>query len=270
MDYKGLKVNHKGRAIEALNYTLEDYQKLYLSKVSSTVGRVNATLETVSYPSLEELVIAEQKALENYPDLYNMNDKDIERIREDFPELTDEQLAENIELIEEYYEKNLQYDIFLEILSISAGTESSLVSRVNYYGGAACGEEFWFLYSRPTAATAVMKAKEQSEKFEYDIYGGNFGQTKSDAFRHAAWNALIAKYYADSKKDILKGLTLAQEFTSIHELCNEKDGIPIMIKRWIFIIIFLVGSIFEVWLKSKRKRGNFGLPKSGWNVQMIM
>ncbi|MGB2138664.1 MAG: hypothetical protein ACPHVP_07310, partial [Flavobacteriales bacterium] len=71
--FKGLEVNHKND-LEALNYTIEDYQELYLNRYKST-ARSNATLDDIDYPSVETLAQIEEEIIPNYPDVYEMSDE---------------------------------------------------------------------------------------------------------------------------------------------------------------------------------------------------
>ena len=219
VDFNGLKVNHNYNApLEALYYEKEDLQALYLSKLGG--GLKSANLEELEYPSLEEIAAVEEENLKQYPDFDEMADEDIEWIKKDFPTLTEQEIAENIEAISEYYIKNLQYDLIIDL------TENrNILKSASYYGGASCSREFWFLSTKPTAATQIKKAKEDAEKYtkDYDP-SGNHWLTKADAFRHGIWNVLIAKYYGSKKKSVGKGVDMARDFTNIHEDCNKGDG----------------------------------------------
>jgi hypothetical protein len=217
-DFNGLKVNHNYNApLEALYYEKEDLQTLYLSKLGG--GLKSANLEELEYPSLEEMAAVEDENLKQYPDFDEMADEDIEWIKRDFPTLTEQEIAENIEAISEYYIKNLQYDLIIDLTE----NRNSLKSA-SYYGGTTCSKEFWFLVLKPKAAIQIKKAREDAEKYTIELYGDNLGGDKSDAFRHIIWNTLIAKYYGGKKKSISKGVDMAKTFTDIHEDCNSGDG----------------------------------------------
>lgn len=220
VDFNGLKVNHNYNApLEALYYEKEDLQALYLSKLGG--GLKSANIEELEYPSLEEIASVEEENLKQYPDFDEMADEDIEWIKKDFPTLTEQEIAENIEAIADYYTKNLQYDL---IIGLTANKNN--LKSASYYGGASCSREFWFLSTKPTAATQIKKAKEDAEKYTSELYGVNKGGDKSDAFRHIIWNTLIGKYYGGKKKSVSKGVDMAREFTNIHEDCNRKANQP--------------------------------------------
>ena len=92
-------------------YEEEDLQTLYLSKLGG--GLKSANIEELEYPSLEEIAAVEEENLKQYPDFDEMADEDIEWIKKDFPTLTEQEIAENIEAIADYYIKNLQYDLII-------------------------------------------------------------------------------------------------------------------------------------------------------------
>lgn len=222
--FKGLEVNHKND-LEALNYTIEDYQELYLNRYKST-ARSNATLDDIDYPSVETLAQIEEEIIPNYPDVYEMSDEDIDRIKLDFPSLSDQEIAENLEVIAEYYDKNIQYDYFQELLDNLTQNTFENARLSGGYPGGMCSYEFWYIAGKPTAAYCINKAKNKAlEMTNSQFSGQSKSQTKADAFRHGVWNVLIAKYYGTKKKSVTKGVNLAKGFTDRHELCNLDAGI---------------------------------------------
>lgn len=219
--FKGLEVNHKND-LEALNYTIEDYQELYLNRYKS-IARSNATLDDIDYPSVETLAQIEEEIIPNYPDVYEMSDEDIDRIKLDFPSLSDQEIAENLEVIAEYYDKNIQYDYFQELLDNPTQNTFENARLSGGYPKGMCSYEFWYIAGKPTAAYCINKAKNKAEEFEISIFSSKSGKTKGDAFRHSVWNVLIAKYYGTKKKSVTKGVNLAKGFTDRHERCDESN-----------------------------------------------
>ncbi len=145
-------------------------------------------------------------------------------IRNDFPELTDQEIEENLDTIEEYYEQNMTYDI-LQVLAQSSFMGEN--SRTADYPGGLCDKEFWILAGRPRATRSVQDATDNANSATNKLYTSAGGYTRhldrGDAFRHAYWNALIAAYYGAKKDDIQKGLQLAKEFADAHEECAESS-----------------------------------------------
>lgn len=106
-------------------------------------------------------------------------------------------------------------------------TKKNLMLKSGSYPGGLYPKEFWYLSTRPRATASVKDAKEDAWQWAIDYYVENKSQDKSDAFRHIAWNTMIAKNHADKKKDIGKGVKLAREFTNIHEEENrDVSGSP--------------------------------------------
>ncbi len=217
IDFKNLKVEHNYNApIEALYYEKEDLKSLYFKRIGKGNQLKSSNLK---YPSLDEIADIEEENLKKYPNFDELSDKDIEWIKRDFPKLTEKEIVENIEIISDYYIKNLQYDLIIALTEKRNTLKSS-------YLGASCSEEFWFLSTKPTAATKIREAKNDAIKYTEELYGHSWGRDQSDAFRHIIWSTLIGKYYGKRKKSIGKGVDMARKFTNIHEECNNRDGQP--------------------------------------------
>lgn len=93
-----------------------------------------------------------------------------------------------------------------------------------FHGKATCSKEIWFGLWHAQAVNDIKDARDKAIQYEKDLFGDVTGLTVGDAFRHSIWNTLIAKYYAERKKDVLKGVEMALEFTNLHEECNEVCG----------------------------------------------
>ena len=202
--------------IEALDYSVTDLQAMYLEEN----GLKSTSIDEVGYPSLEEMAVIVEKNIGKYPDVYEMDSADYEMVKLNFPSLTDEEIFDN-------YTKNLQHDVILCIIEENLfGVDTKLKSGDgDYLGTDLYKKEFWYLSTKPRATLSIKDAKEDAWQWAIDYYGTNSGQDQSDAFRHIAWNTLIAKYHAEKKKSIEAGITLAKEFTDLHEQCNkEVDG----------------------------------------------
>jgi len=189
-------------------------------------GLKSTNIHEEVYPTLEEIAAIVEENLSKYPNVYEMDSLDYSMVKANFPNLSDEQIEENLDLIDDYYTKNLQYDLITEIIEQNEIKKSSTLKGGSYPGGL-FSREFWYLIWKPTATVSVKDAKDDAEQWTIDYYGDSRGYDKSDAFRHIAWSTLIAKYHADKKKDIGKGVKLAREITNIHEEENrDKQGAP--------------------------------------------
>lgn len=222
LNFKGLTVNHNTKTpISALEYTEKDFQQLLLENLSSNTENKKVFTELV-YPTLEELAMIATEIESNYPSVYHPTPEDADSIRNDFPGLNDEQIEANLEIIDEYYEQNMKYDI-IQVLSSNNG--GNINNRILDYPGGLCSKEFWVVMGRPRAIDSVKDAKENAENATQQLYPSvSHFQTRADAFRHAFWSVLIAKYYGTKKDDLQKGLQLAEEFTDAHEECNKESS----------------------------------------------
>ena len=221
IDFSQLGVKHNyDTPLEALDFEEEDLKDLYLSKLGGESSRLS--FEEMEYPTLEEVAALEEENLKKYPDFNEMADEDVEWIKRDFPTLSEQEIAENIEAISEYYMQNLRYDL---VVDLAEGAGELRRAYGDYYPYKLCSKEFWFLVWRPTAAIQINKAKSDAYEYADEFYPDMGGwQTKKDAFRHAIWNVLIAKYYGGKKKSIHKGVNMARRISNLHEECNaERD-----------------------------------------------
>ena len=224
LDFEGLQVNHVYEVPdEVLGYVETDFQSLYLSGSEPLNGRTQATLDEISYPSIDELANLVEFHAQKYPDTDALEKKDIDLIKTHFPDLTEAEIDKNINKIAAYYEKNLQYDV---IKALSKGGVASSNNGREQYVYELCNREFWIVAGRIYAADAVRDATNDARTYTEELYGFSGGGDRSDAFRHATWNMLIAKYYAQKKRDKLAGFILAADFTRAHESCNISDGHP--------------------------------------------
>jgi hypothetical protein len=207
--------------LEALDFEVTDLQSMYFENG----GLKSASIHDEVYPTLEEMATIAEENLSKYPNVYEMDSLDYLMVKSNFPNLSDEQIEENLDIIDEYYTKNLQYDLIVGIIELNEKRETSILKSGSYPGGLS-SEEFWYLSTRPRAISSVKDAAEDAEKYAKELYGHNKGGEQSDAFRHVCWNTLIAKYHAEKKKNIDDGVLLAKQFTNRHEEANKNAGSP--------------------------------------------
>jgi hypothetical protein len=221
--FKELGLEHNySTPLEALDFEVTDLQSMYFKNG----GLKSSSINEEEYPTLEEMAAIVEENLSKYPNVYEMDSLDYLMVKANFPSLSDEQIEENLDLIDDYYTKNLQYDLIIGIIEQNETKKSSTLKSGSYPGGL-YPREFWYLSTRPRATASVKDAKEDAWQWAIDYYGANKGQDTSDAYRHIAWNTMIAKNHANKKKDIGKGVKLAREFTNIHEEENrDVDGSP--------------------------------------------
>lgn len=221
--FKGLSVVHTyNTPTGVLTYELADFQQFFENN-----DRKARDASAIVYPSISTLSDLIETHTKKYPDTDRMNGKDIALISEHFA-MSKQEIAEHIDTIEEYYLRNLQYDIIQSLLTIRESNDAYTNTKSQYYPGGLCKDEFWVVFGRLKAIDAVEDASERAIAFTNELYPGmSHYQNQADAFRHAVWNTLIAKYYAQKKRDIAKGIELAKDFTSAHEDCNDAEGAPV-------------------------------------------
>lgn len=79
---------------------------------------------------------------------------------------------------------------------------------------------FWLLLSRPhyifgTIYATIEATLEAEKRFE----SSHFSNNRANAFKHAAWNALIAYHVQFFNKRATPALAWAKKITDMHELC---------------------------------------------------
>ena len=223
IEFEGLRVNHTYEVPnEVLNYEEADFQALYLDELSAHNGRTQATLDEASYPTIEVLADVVETQAQKYPDTDALEEEDIKLIKAHFPDLSDKEIDKNLDKIAAYYEKNLQYDVIKSLEK--AGSLDTGNGRTQYVYQL-CDDEFWVVFGRIKAADAVRDATNDANAYTDELYPNAAQyQDQADAFRHSIWNMLIAKYFAQKKRDKSKGHQLARNFTDAHEDCNRADG----------------------------------------------
>ena len=121
IDFKGLPVNHRFRTPVKDLEIVHDYsnlKKMYNEKRKSSFKQKGVAYKSDDeLPSAEIIVEATEKRLNEFPYQENENsEKDLEMIHKDFPTLTGDEISENIDLIDEYYSQNLDYEILTDIV----------------------------------------------------------------------------------------------------------------------------------------------------------
>jgi hypothetical protein len=215
--FKGLPVNHrfKSSIIELeldkskifKTVILEEKTAYYKSKGISFKGNFeNEKLD------MARLYRETGRVLRCFP--YQENGVNAEMIRRDFPTLSDDRIGQNIELIDEYYSRNLNQEVARRYVlperfeedcggSGSGGTTNiPIIPVVKKFKNEGESQKdcvlrladigFWSWRSK----YALLLAQKKSEYYSTLKYPNlSTGDTKRDAYRHTLWSALLAKYY---------------------------------------------------------------------------
>ncbi len=223
-------VLQEGLPEDVLDYTEVEYEAM-LGIATRSVDGVEV------YPfAIEDIVLSSDVVLVDYPNFEDLSEQDLEQIRSDFPELSDDDILNNLERIQEIYYSQATYECVQEL---SEGPAT------RYLGNDSLSrQEFWLLVKKFWLAAGVKKATDEAkaltnEKMSSWVTNKWGGATykkvngkvvarvawnsEGDAFRHALWNALIAKHNGPSFNKVSKAVAWAKEFTDTHEKYGQKS-----------------------------------------------
>lgn len=113
---------------------------------------------------------------------------------------------------------DLSAEELLELVEDSYKDEMMTTSSISYPSGwsALTNSEKLFLIIHPTLVHPIQLAVNDANAFTIQYYGWSRIGDQSDAYRHAVWNALMAKYIAASSSPEY-GISRAQAFATAHE-----------------------------------------------------
>ena len=161
-----------------------------------------------------------------------------EMIKADYPTLSEEQIKENIELVDEYYLRNIDYVVLDEIAINGEEIANKVAQKRKTYSkvvldGKECGGIVAFIHGHFLSLVPVIggllavsnakKAGEGAESSAARYYGKLDKQTSSnrrDAYKHLMWNALMAKYYFSLIPSIRIRTDFAKKVAKAYELCG--------------------------------------------------
>ena len=176
------------------------------------------------------------------------SEKNLEMIQEDFPTLTGEQISENIDIIDEYYSQNLDYEVLTDIAE-DENTQAKIAARKNT--AKRDWSRFWCILGEfqdpwhiitPIVTTAFIGIPIRSGEFSYirtviSLYYAegatdysekssfahlSSSNTQKDAYRHVLLSAFLAKYYYTvSSKE--KRLRFSEAIGNANETCGDND-----------------------------------------------
>ena len=268
IDFKGLPVNHRFKTpvkdLE-IKHTEENLKQMYRASKRAVAKRKGLASKTDNAELPNAAIIAEatQKVVDLFPykkveeELEEQNTEELdsiqlleierlkqikfekeaqehlEMIKQDFPTLTETEIEENIELIDEYYSQNLDYIVLDQIAE----------NEEEYAGKFAAKNTYWCVYkkivsikwgfARATYAMflAATRASTSAGNYYPDDYGSYYGyvggggtNTRGDAYRHILWNALLADYYftVSSKNP---RVAFAKAVADSNEECNNDNAV---------------------------------------------
>ena len=252
IDFKGLPVNHRFKTpvdeLETL-HTEENLKSMY-NKARFTIAKKKGLalkMVEVELPNPETIVEASNKVLEQFPyenggDGENSDTADMDMIASDFPTLSKEEVAENIEVIDEYYSQNLDYVVLNEVAENEETYQNTASKSTTAFKSTSDLDLFWctittfqnpanlvgtiftgFMYqigefSYIRSVYALYYAQKYAKEYSAEEYG-NTTNNKGDAYKHILWNSFLAHYYltVSSKSPRLR---FAEAITYAYEDCS--------------------------------------------------
>ncbi|GGF64181.1 DUF6973 domain-containing protein [Wenyingzhuangia marina] len=154
-----------------------------------------------------------------------------EMIRDDFEGLSDEQIETNIDLIDEYYKKNMNYEILLtaeekkQELTTKIASKTQKTTNLGYESGSPSHMACVLDLSGTLANTlSVRDAGEDARDLAAQEYSNLPGANdRRDAFRHLMWNVLLAKYYITMSTARSTRTDFAKRVADAYEECGDND-----------------------------------------------
>ena len=246
INFKGLPVNHRfATPIQDLetNHT-EGNLKIMYNKAKNSLAKKNGssykTIE-VALPSPEIIVAATNSVIDQFP-YENNNDENssvnMTMIENDFPTLTSEEIANNIEIIDDYYSQNIDYVVLNEAVKLQSSTNKSSKTQktASGFGDAWCTltkfQNPWNIVV-PIATNFLFRTGEFSYvKAVYSLYVsqadattfaeqeyGTTSDNKGDAYKHLMWSSLLAhNYFTVSSKSTR--LRFSEAISYAYEDCS--------------------------------------------------
>ncbi|MFV0531035.1 MAG: DUF6973 domain-containing protein [Flavobacteriales bacterium] len=208
--------NEDQKSIQSLNpsYQLtlpEEVPSDLLSESSETLFDPVSNLKL----SLEELSAITESVSQDIPDFENMSAHDIELIQKVFVGISESDIENEKDQIQSVFNKIQQYKI-----AQSTRMNKTISARALSYPAGLCRDEFWLLFLNPQYIIGTQKASTEAANLTIEKFGSSDYNGSGDAFRHALWNALIAKYCGSVTNSVDKAVNWAEKFTNTHEECG--------------------------------------------------
>ncbi|MGY6649037.1 DUF6973 domain-containing protein [Wenyingzhuangia sp. IMCC45574] len=226
--------------VELLKQTEEDFK----TEISPLVFKDSLTVE--EYEELLRLQDLDSIALAQHELLYQQEkeakmEANMEMIKQDFPTLSDESIEDNIDLIDEYYQKNMDYMALEEVAAHEGEITTNLEQRVPKVArrsvitpvvatvgigilAAVVNKKYKDLsatekcvYNKVVSKYGMLgayignKAGENARHKARRYYAGQHEKlTRLDAFRHTYWNALMCKNFVTLSTSKSKRMNFAK------------------------------------------------------------
>lgn len=163
------------------------------------------------------------------PELIEPSEDDIKKLQNDFPKMSEKEIIDNLETISKVYQNEVSSIAFDGIIEACTNQSSLFAQRsagdiylkidddiITLAEVAAC-------LKHPFSAMNLIKQKNKSfELTEKYMKYAEHTDEKSDAFRHAIWNVVMAKEGWGLKNE---KIAWANDFATAHEEGKKYDGL---------------------------------------------
>ncbi|MGB4414841.1 MAG: hypothetical protein WBI53_08150 [Paludibacter sp.] len=221
MKFAGLKVNLPANYNESiLSLSLSDLQNQFYTNNTGSIMKAKSSVE--SGITLDEMNQIIDGILIKYPRVDSLTTDEIEKINVNFPDLSIDEIVDNINVIDSFYTSLARYDLVQTLTKVEPKSNIKTFkvssSSNGYFRYDLNSSEFWYFVWHPTFAKPIKKATEKASELTNSNFPQiNAYQNKADAFRHTIWNVLICKYIGEDNNKISDCTNVANDFTTKHE-----------------------------------------------------
>lgn len=210
------------------NQSQEDFKVYYAQLSGEKNARVAKNETTLTH---EELYSILQPEVSKYPRLTyqeKVSDQDVKRILKDFPSITTyEEIEQKIEIIFEYYETIMRYDVAPKVAAFEKAKKAKSGRLNGLSPGSMTDPERDVLAWRPLGlSTSYLAAAQIATSNTEDRFGAvqaNRDESKANAFKHSTWNALAIRLcLLNAPVSESSAINFVRDGTSAHEM--ENDG----------------------------------------------
>jgi len=237
--FKGIPVKHRFNA-KIIDLENEESDKFnFILKEKRIKKGINIARKGDETLDVEKFSEAVDESFKYFP--FQEEGFDLDMVKKDFPTLTEEQIAYNLEEIDSYYSRNLNemvaskyleefddFEVEIDYYNTNTPTMPDITDlKQDGETTRACtlrelSIDWWDVRRYVAYYKAGAYAKLNAALSYYSIGQTN---TKRDAFRHTLWNGLLANHYytMSSKKP---RLDFAKDIADMNEKCggNNQDS----------------------------------------------
>lgn len=218
----GVQQNHVG-------LTIEGYSSLLSDNLEKRTGRTIVDNETIIEQKQLTEIFSNIYSNIDIPELLHPSDEDIEKINLDYPLLSKQEIIENLPIISLIYQSEISSLAINDIIQLSNIDDLSSSQRNIYdktydiFDEKVTLGEVAACLKHPFSAITLMKQKDIAFNLtkQYMKYHDHTDD-KSDAFRHAIWNIVMAKEGWGLKNE---KIAWANDFATAHEAGKKYYGL---------------------------------------------